>query len=121
MPQYLQRVASSLIISAQCGHLLVIPFATTDGSSAIAITGIIKVHKINHNIGLRPLCLAIMPPTIPKITPRIIILIIRLSSFQFINTDKRYCAISRNRGKNAIPFLNGFQIRFYFSKLNKVG
>ena len=68
-PQYLQRVASSLIISAQCGHFWVTPFATTDGSRKIAITrsGTIA-HKINHSSGLRPFGWAKMAPTIPTTT-----------------------------------------------------
>ncbi len=49
MPQCLQKVASALIISAQCGHFLVMPNASKEGSNNMATTSKgNNAHSINH-------------------------------------------------------------------------
>jgi hypothetical protein len=66
LPQYLQTIASSFMISAQYGHFFVIPFDSLGGSTSITIInkGTIA-HNKNHKIWLWPLLRAIILPTIP--------------------------------------------------------
>lgn len=133
LPQCLQTIASSLIISAQKGHFLVYPLDTIGGSAIITIVSNgTRAHSINHHIGLRPFLLAIMPPTIPAmmssktyLTNGILclsngVMIICLSLLYLTYADKWYCSTACNLREDPIPFIYSPEIGLYLSKLYKV-
>jgi hypothetical protein len=126
LPQCLQTIASSLIISAQWGHLLVYPLDTRGGSTAITtISNGTIAHSINQHTGLRPFLLAIMPPTMPAmITSKtylnngyLLAMITRLSLLYITYAYKWHCSTTCNLWEDSIPFLYSLEIGLYLSKL----
>jgi len=109
---------------------LVYPLDTIGGSNAITIISKGKrAHSINHNIGLRPFLIAIMPPTIPAIISRItylnngifyFLMIIRLSLLYISHTYKWHSPSTGNLREDPIPFIYSPEIGLYLSKLYKV-
>ncbi len=130
LPQCLQTIASSLIISAQYGHLLVYPLDTRGGSNAITtISNGPIAHSINHHIGLRPFLIAIMLPTIPAmITSKTylnngilyLFMIICLSLLYLTYANKWHSPTACNLWEYPIPFIYSLEIGLYLSKLYKI-
>lgn len=130
LPQCLQTIASSLIISAQYGHLLVYPLDARGGSTAITtISRGKRTHSINHNTGLRPFLAAIMLPAMPAIISRItylnngnlyFLLSIRLFFMYISHPNKWHGSSASNLREYPIPFIYSPEIGLYLSKLYKV-
>lgn len=130
LPQCLQTIASSLIISAQYGHLLVYPLDARGGSTAITtISNGTIAHSINHHPGLRPFLLAIMLPTMPAMMSSktylnngipCLFMIICLSLLHLTYANKWHSPTTCNLGEYPIPFIYSLEIGLYLSKLYKV-